>query len=409
MLKEYFQLIKTYPRFLAFSALHMFFSSPGQSFSFALFGPSFSTAFDLGAGGFGLLYSIATLISAGLLPIFGPIIDRVNLRIFSFMVGTLMAISLLITSLAPSLTFLFIGIVLLRFSGQGLMIQIGGISATRFFGATRGKALAIVGLGLSLGIALFPLTLVNLISTFGWEKTMLFLALSVLLIFLPFSKMLLKKSDVFHLPPSIITEKESENSENWSRKDALRVPFFYFAIPIALLIPFFSTGLIIHLGSIAEYKGWAMKWVASCFIISAISGRMGSFFMGPLVDRFTAKKLFPFVLTPYALALIIVAFSTHPFAAPAWFCLAGISFGTMTVTISSLWAEVFGIKSLGAIASIVASASVFASAISPFLFGWLLDQGMNVDHLFLSGAVLTIFVSILGFFAPTPSKHIQTI
>lgn len=197
--------------------------------------------------------------------------------------------------------------------------------------------------------------------------------------------------------------------DSWSRKEALKVPFFYFAVPIALLIPFFSTGLIIHLGSIAAYKRWTMKWVASCFIISAIAGRIGSIFMGPLVDRFAAKKLFPFVLIPYAIAMIVVFFNTRAFAAPVWFFLAGIGFGSMTVTMSSLWAEVFGIESLGAISSVVASAGVFVSAISPFLFGWLLDHGMNVDMLFLSGAVLTILVTILGAVAPTPSKHIQTI
>ncbi|MBW1984447.1 MAG: MFS transporter [Deltaproteobacteria bacterium] len=397
--------MKVDPRFLAFSALHMFFSSPGQSFSFALFGPAFSAAFDLGAGGFGLLYSIATLISAGLLPIFGPIVDRVNLRICSILVGTLMAISMLTTSFATSVPVLFVGVLFLRFSGQGLMTQIGGVSATRFFGAGRGKALAIVGLGLSLGIATFPLALENLISTFGWEWTLIFLALLVLFLFLPCSMALLKKSDTFQLPPARVSEVEYGEKNAWNRKDVLKTPFFYFAVPIALLIPFFSTGLIIHIGSIALYKGWTMKWMASCFIISAISGRVGSFFMGPFVDRFTAKKLFPFVLIPYAIAMTVAAFNTHPFAAPVWFFLAGASFGCMTVAMSSLWAEAFGIESLGAISSLVGATGVFASALSPFLFGWLLDHGLNIDHLFLSGAFLTIGVSFLGLIAPAPKKH----
>ena len=124
---------------------------------------------------------------------------------------------------------------------------------------------------------------------------------------------------------------------------------------------------------------------------------IGSFFMGPLVDRFAAKKLFPFVLIPYAMAMAVAALNTHPFAAPAWFFLAGASFGCMTVTMSSLWAEAFGIESLGAISSLVGAAGVFASAISPFLFGWMLDHGLTIDHLFLSGAFLTVCVSLLDF------------
>jgi len=226
-----------------------------------------------------------------------------------------------------------------------------------------------------------------------------------LLLFLPGSMALLKKSDTFQLPPARASEVEYGEKDTWNRKEVLKTPFFYFAVPIALLIPFFSTGLIIHIGSIAAYKGWTMKWMASCFIISAISGRVGSFFMGPLVDRFTAKKLFPFVLIPYAMAMAVAALNTHPFAAPVWFFLAGASFGCMTVTMSSLWAEAFGIESLGAISSLVGATGVFASAISPFLFGWLLDNGLSVDHLFLSGVFLTVCVSFLGMTAPAPKKY----
>jgi hypothetical protein len=38
--------------------------------------------------------------------------------------------------------------------------------------------------------------------------------------------------------------------------------------------PFFSTGLIIHLGKIAEHKGWSLEWTASCFVASAVMGRV---------------------------------------------------------------------------------------------------------------------------------------
>ena len=75
---------------------------------------------------FGLLYSTATLLSGCLLPFFGPLIDRVNLRGYSVAVGLLMVAALLATAFAPALIVLFLGVLGLRFSGQGLMTQIGG-------------------------------------------------------------------------------------------------------------------------------------------------------------------------------------------------------------------------------------------------------------------------------------------
>jgi hypothetical protein len=84
--------------------------------------------------------------------------------------------------------------------------------------------------------------------------------------------------------------------------------------------------------------------------------------------------------------------------------MAGISFGCVTVTMPSLWAEVFGIDSLGAISSVVGSAGIFATALSPVLFGWLLDWGLDVDRLLLGGIGMTVGVSLMGLIAPEPKR-----
>jgi len=315
-----------------------------------------------------------------------------------------MITAMLTMSAAGSIPLLLIGMLFLRFSGQSLMMQIGGVSTSRFYGDQRGKALAIIGLGLSFGVALFPMTLAGLIGRFGWNKTLVFEALFVAVLFLPASLALLRKTDTFQHPPTHSSQSEDEGNASWTRKDVLKNPFFYFAVPTALTIPFFSTGLIIHLGSIANFKGWRLEWVAACFIASAVMGRVGAFFMGPMVDRFTARSMFRFALWPYALALTVLATNTHPYAAPIWMGLAGFSVGCVTVAMPSLWAEVFGVRSLGAIGSVVGSAGVFSTAISPALFGWLIDRGLNIDLLVLSGVAIAIVVSALAFLAPTPAR-----
>jgi MFS family permease len=404
LIRDYLRLIGDHPRFLAFGGLHYFFSSPGQSYSLGVFGPAISAAFALGSTQFGLLYSTATLASASLLPLFGPVIDRVNLRACSAAVGLLMVAALLLTALAPSLGVLFLGVLGLRLSGQGLMTQIGGVSTSRFFGEQRGKALAVVGIGFALGTALFPITVAFLIERIGWQQTLMLLAALVLLVFLSASLVLIRKTDRFQYPPEHKGSEGAEDPERWRRRDVLRQPFFYFAIPLSLLPPFYGTGLVIHLGRLVEHKGWDMKWVASCFVVSAVLGRVGSFFMGPLVDRFSARRLYPWVLVPYVAALSVLTASTHPLAAPVWLGLGGLSFGCMGVAMGALWAEVFGVHSLGAIVSLASASGVFASALSPVLFGWLLDRGVSIDQLVLSGVVMTVLMSILAYLAPLPKR-----
>ena len=404
-LKEYLHLLRTYPRYLTFGVLHMFYSSPGQSFSVAIFVPSLTVAFGLSAGGFGLLYSTATLASALLLPLLGPLMDRHNLRIFSVCVGAGLAIGCSVSAAATIIPLLFVGILLLRLCGQGLMTQIAGVATTRFFGDQRGKALAIVGLGFSLGTALFPVTLAFLISIFQWRPTMVLMAVSILLLFIPASLGLIKKSDPYQQPPRVTPEPDETNAKEWTRKDVLKTPFFYFAVPMALLVPFVSTGLIIHIGSIADFKGWSLEWVAACLAVSAITGRIGSFCMGPIVDRYKARTVFPFVLIPYVCGLAILALGQHAATVPFWFLFSGLGVGSTNVTMSVLWAEAFGVLSLGAITSLVASAQVFATALSPVLFGWLIDLGISITAIVAGSIALTVFVSILAFLAPEPSKR----
>jgi hypothetical protein len=45
--KDYLHLLGTYPRYLIFGMLHMFYSSPGQSFSVAVLVPALTAAFGL--------------------------------------------------------------------------------------------------------------------------------------------------------------------------------------------------------------------------------------------------------------------------------------------------------------------------------------------------------------------------
>ncbi len=403
--KEYLHLLRAYPRYLTFGILHMFYSSPGQSFSVAIFVPSLTVAFGLSAGGFGLLYSTATLASALLLPWLGPLMDRHNLRIFSVCVGAGLAIGCLVCTTATMIPILFAGIALLRLCGQGLMTQIAGVATTRFFGDQRGKALAIVGLGFSLGTALFPVSLAFLISIFQWRLTMIIMAASILLLFIPFSLGLLNKSDRYQQPPHATPTTGDTRAPEWTRRDVLKTPFFYFAVPMALLIPFVSTGLIIHLGSIADYKGWSLEWVAACLAVSAITGRIGSFCMGPVVDRYKARAVFPFVLIPYICGLAILALGNHAAMVPLWFFFSGLGVGSTNVTMSVLWAEAFGVLSLGAITSLVASAQVLATALSPVLFGWLIDLGVSITAIVAGSIALTMMVSLLAFLAPQPLKR----
>ena len=74
----------------------------------------------------------------------------------------------------------FIGLFLLRMSGQGLMSHTSTTAISRFFEKRRGKALSVVFLGMSLGEFILPVLIVYLLSFIYWRD--LWIIISVIII-----------------------------------------------------------------------------------------------------------------------------------------------------------------------------------------------------------------------------------
>ena len=79
----------------------------------------------------------------------------------------------------------------LRFTGQGMLLHIPGVAMARWFAAARGKALAIGGLGFSLGEAFFPMIFVVLMRGIGWRSLWL-VAASMAVLAIPALLLLLR-------------------------------------------------------------------------------------------------------------------------------------------------------------------------------------------------------------------------
>jgi len=59
----------------------------------------------------------------------------------------------------------------------------------------------------------------------------------------------------------------------------------------------------------------------------------------------------------------------------------------------------YGSKHLGSIKSLGAALMVFCTAVSPFLFGWLIDKGISMDVLAKASATYIFFTSALAIYA----------
>jgi MFS family permease len=182
---------RRHSRPLAFAALHSFYSAPGQTFCIGLFVASFGIDFGLDPAAVGALYLGGTLASAATLLFVGHWIDHIRLVHFSAAVVVGLGIACIVTAVAPGPAVLFIGLYLLRLTGQGLMIHVEATATARTFDRERGRALGITALGTPLSELVFPPLVVAGIAAIGWRPTYGLIGVVALLVLLPVTQWLL--------------------------------------------------------------------------------------------------------------------------------------------------------------------------------------------------------------------------
>ena len=116
---------------------------------------------------------------------------------------------------------------------------------------------------------------------------------------------------------------------------------------------------------------------------------------GFLVDKFTSRKLIPFMNIPLMLGLLILFFSDFQTSAYLFFGLMGISNGLANVLGSSTWAEIYGVRYLGGIKALTTAFMVFSTAFGTAIFGLLIDNGFNIEKIALI-SVLYISFSLVA-------------
>lgn len=345
------------------------FSSFGQTFLISLFVPHWLDAFALDTARFGLLYSMATLLSAASLPYFGRLIDRVALRRFNLLVGAGLITACLLMAVAPGVWALFLAILGLRLTGQGLLSLTASTTMARLFAAGRGKALSVSSLGYPIGEGLLPFGVLLLIYLVGWRWSWAILAGVIALTLLPAMTVLLRGVGTASIEPA-------DFAPAGPAPVLLRDWRFYALLPAVMFLPLVLTALFLYQVPLAHERGWSAQIMATAFAGFAMARLAGSLLVGPSIDRWCATRLFPFTLVPACVGLLVLSLGSAPWAALGYLFLAGVSQGVSGPMMTALWTELYGVESLGATKGTVATVGVFATALGPVMVGGLLKAGI---------------------------------
>jgi len=386
---------------ILFAFIFTFFSSFGQSFFIGLFNPSIRNELNITHGQFGAIYALATILSSLLLVWFGKKIDEFRLFNYSFLVVSFLFFSSIFFSHVNNIYFLFVGIFLLRFSGQGLMSHTSSIAISRYFEKSRGRALSISWFGLSTAEFMSPVLVIFFLTMYSWKDVWQGISLLIIIILPAVIYFTIRKISFESREEESslgIKEKTSVKIKNWTRREVLFDYRFYIISLTMLAMPWIATGVFVYQSYITESKLWGNYTIPQSFMIYSVMSILSLFLSGFLVDKFTSRKIIPLMNLPLLLAMIILIIFNHPISSFVFLGLIGISNGLANVLGSSTWAEIYGVKHIGSIKAMTTAFMVFSTAFGTAIFGVLIDSGFSIENIALVAAMYVVISTILLLF-----------
>ncbi len=243
-----------------------------------------------------------------------------------------------------------------------------------------------------------PYVSINLFKNLEMSQLWIFASFSIIL-FIPFIFLALSDQKIRHSKFDKTLLDDPLNVE-FRTRDIIKDKKFYIYLPLSIAAPFISTGLMFHQIYIFDQKGWSLEMLGNGYILLGFFSIIGLLIGGPLIDKLDTKKTAITVLTPLLLSVIVLVFFDSVFFLIIYMSLYGFNMGISTPFIGSLWAEVYGVKSLGTVKALLHAGAVFASALSPLVFGYIIDWGFGITTI----ATISISIIIVSTLLPIYNK-----
>ncbi|MEP1612891.1 MAG: MFS transporter [Roseobacter sp.] len=404
----------SYLRFLAENKLFLlagflltFTSSFGQTYFISLFAGEIKQSFTLSNGQWGGIYTVGTSLSAVAMIWAGTLTDRYRVRNLSLAVMLALATACIAMASVNATVLLIFVIFFLRLTGQGMMSQLGAVAMSRWFIATRGRAISLASMGFAAGQALLPILFVSLLAIWNWRVLWVVAALCVL-VCIPVMQLLLRQE---RTPQSMAKNTQSlgMNGKHWTRGELLRHPLFYMVIPLVLGPAAWGTALFFQQVHLTEVKGWSLASFVALMPFFTVALISFTFLTGWAIDRFGVKWIVPIQMLPFALSFMVLASADTIWMAGVGLVIFGAGQGMQGTATTAFWAVFYGTKHLGSIKAAAAALMVFGSAIGPGITGILIDYGIDFPNqmipiaLFYLGGALLAGLGILKYQRDLPN------
>jgi MFS family permease len=376
---------------LASGAIGVLATIPGQTLGISAFTDHLLTALHLSRVQLSMGYLIATIASALVMLRAGRLYDRFGARwlacILGFLLGTILLalswVDSLVNSLLTrphmvsdtlvSLSTIIVGLFILRFIAQGMLMLTSRNMVMKWFERRRGLANGLVGVVISLGFSYAPRAFNHMIAVYGWQITWRWLAVYIGVGFTVFAFLFFRDNpEQSGLLPDggrcNLDTKKIASPVDYDLTDARRTYTFWIYTLALFMSGMIIAGFAFHVVSIFEVSGLSRAQALAVFFPGSIVGVSCHFIGGWLSDRIKLKYVLIAKLIGVGIFSLAIMLLYSYFTVLLLIAGYGLMSGLFGLLQTVSWPKLFGRAHLGAISGFAWAWVIAGSAIGPFLF-----------------------------------------
>jgi MFS family permease len=338
----------------------------GVSYSFAAFFENFAKEFAAQRADVSWIFGLCGLVYFVLGAGGGMLADRWGPRLVCMTGMVFIAMGLFLTSLAQSLTTVYLSYGLLVGLGIAFVYTPSIASVQPWFNKRRGLASGIASSGVGAGTLILPVVVSYLLTEINWREALQMMSLGVLLIGLT-AGFLLKRA------PNL-SGNTSGQLPGLTLSAALKTPSFRWLYMGTLLgapvmfVPF------AHISAAARDAGVPDAQAVGLVGLIGIGSLVGRFAIGWLADRMGRIKTLMLMQGLMGLSYLVWAGAQDPWVFAVFALWFGLSYGSIVSLLPAICMDLFGGRAVSAIIGTLYTGAALGNLLGPVLAGQVFDM-----------------------------------
>ncbi|UCD44912.1 MAG: MFS transporter [Candidatus Bathyarchaeota archaeon] len=398
---------------VAVSALTLFFSGPGQTYSVSTFIDSYISEFGWSRSLVSGMYSIGTLTAGLTMGVMGNLFDRRGHRVMTTVVAVCLGLACFWMSVVSDSTMLLAGFLMIRLLGQGSMSLSSSTLPPQWFITRKGFALSLASVGGVMSSAFLPPLNTWIIQNYGWQmgwRTWAFLLFAVMA---PLAYIIIRDrpEDVGLWPDDVERSWTSTDSagitvedDPWTVREAMGTRSFWLLLFCRMIPSAIVTGLVFHQASVMAEVGLPVEAAAMVLSAMALVRLPVVLVAGQVADRVPTRFLIAGAQGGLLVGMAVLLLASSVEASLVYGAIIGIAMSFEIIAGGIIWPAYYGRHHLSSIRGVSMMAGVIGSALGPLPYGFAYDLLGSYNQAITISMVFPLLGMVAAMMAVRPVK-----